>query len=76
MRILYFAKVAEQVGETQETVALPPQVVDVRGLLAWLRSRGGHWERALADGRVQVLVDRQQTTPDTPVRDGSEVAIV
>jgi molybdopterin synthase sulfur carrier subunit len=76
MRILYFAKVAEKVGETQETVTLPPEVRDVRGLLAWLRGRGADWDKALADDRVQVLVDRQQTTPDTAVSDRNEVAIV
>ncbi len=76
MRILYFATVAEKVGETQENIPLPPEVRDVRGLLTWLRGRGVEWEQALAEGRVQVLVDRQQTTPDTLVSDRNEVAIV
>lgn len=76
MRILYFAAVAEKVGETQENIPLPPEVRDVRGLLVWLRGRGADWEKALAEGRVQVLVDRQQTTLDTAVSDRNEVAIV
>ena len=76
MRILYFATVAEKVGETQENIPLPPEIHDVRGLLAWLRRRGADWEQALAEGRVQVLVDRQQTTPDTAVSDRNEVAFV
>ena len=52
MRILYFAAVAEKVGETQENISLPPEVRDVRGLLTWLRGRGADWEKALAEGRV------------------------
>ena len=46
------------------------------GLLAQLRSRGGVWEKVLAEERVQVLVSRQFATPESPVKAGDEVGLV
>jgi molybdopterin converting factor small subunit len=48
----------------------------VRGLLAHLRARGGVWEKALAEDKVQVLVDKQFSTPETKISDANAIAIV
>jgi molybdopterin converting factor small subunit len=48
----------------------------VRAQLAWLRTRGASWERALADGVVQVTVNRQFSRPETKIGNGNEIAIV
>lgn len=75
-RILYFAYLVDKLGRAQEDLPLPETVLDVRGLLAWLRMRGGIWEKALADDKVRVLVNKQFAELDTKIVDGNEIAIV
>lgn len=75
-RILYFAYLVDKLGRAQEELPLPETVQDVRGLLAWLRGRGDIWEKALADDKVRVLVNKQFAEPDTKLADSNEIAIV
>lgn len=75
-RILYFAYLVDKLGRSQEDLALPAGVQDVRGLLEHLRARGGVWEQALADGKVQVLVNKQFSLPETSISDADVIAIV
>jgi sulfur-carrier protein len=75
-RILYFAYLVDKLGTASEEVALPESVTDLRGLLAWLRGRGGNWATALADDKVKVTVNRQFASLDTPINDKQEIAIV
>jgi molybdopterin synthase sulfur carrier subunit len=75
-RILYFAALVDQLERASETVTLPPDVTNVRALLAWLRVRGGRWEQRLVERGVQVTVDRQFAVPETRVTDDSEIGIV
>ena len=74
--ILYFASLVDKLGSSSEEVALPATVTDVRALLAWLRTRGGKWERALADDAVRVTVNRQFSVPETKIDDTMEIAII
>ncbi len=76
LRILYFGRLPDLLGRASEELALPAGVGDVRGLLAHLRRRGGAWERALAEEAVKVTVNREFASPETPVADGDEVALV
>ena len=75
-KILYFASLVDKLGSSSEEVTLPPAVTDVRALLTWLRARGMGWERALAEGMVQVTVNRQFANPETKIDDSAEIAIV
>ena len=75
-RILYFAYLVDKLGRAQEDLALPATVQDVRGLLAQLRARGVAWDKALAEDKVQVLVNKQFSTPETKITDADVVAIV
>jgi len=75
-RILYFAYLVDKLGRTQENMTLPATAQDVRGLLAHLRARGGVWENALTEDKVQVLVNKQFSTPETTISDTDVVAIV
>jgi molybdopterin synthase sulfur carrier subunit len=73
--VLYFASLREAVGCSRETLALPPGVATAGRLREHLRGRGGAWGDALADGRIlRVAVDQTMAGPDTPLRDGAEVA--
>jgi len=75
-RILYFAYLVDKLGRAQEDLTLPASVQDVRGLLAQLRTRGGVWEQALAEDKVQVLVNKQFSTAETKITDDQVIAIV
>lgn len=72
----HFSYLVSKLGKASEELALAEPVTDVRGLLAQLRARGGVWEKALAEDRVQVLVNRQFATPDTRIASSDEVGLV
>ncbi len=76
MRLLYFAWLRARIGRAEEVVPLPPQVTDVAGLLAWLRTRGDGYAAALQDlAVVRVAVNPDYVGPDHPVHDGDEIAL-
>lgn len=75
-KILYFSILVDKFGRAEEEVSLPGSVTDVRTLLAWLRTRGGNWEKALREDAVKVTVNRQFAEVDTAVNDKMEIAIV
>ncbi len=75
-KILYFADLVDKLGCAAEDVALPASVNDVRALLAWLRARGGNWERALAEDAVRVTVNKQFVTLETKIDNACEIALI
>jgi sulfur-carrier protein len=75
LRILYFAWLRERVGVAEEEVAVPPEVRDVAGLIAWLRGRSaGHAAAFSVERSVRCAVNQDFAAPDAPVRAGDEVA--
>lgn len=76
IRLLYFARLRETFGKEAEEVTLPEGIVDVAGLTAWLRRRGGAWEAELAAGRAyRVAVNQDMANAATHLSAGAEVAI-
>jgi sulfur-carrier protein len=76
VRVLYFAWLRARIGCAEEELALPPEIRDVTGLLAWLRARGPRHAEALRDlSVVRVAVNQDYVGGEHPVRDGDEVAI-
>lgn len=75
IELRFFASVREQVGTGAERAEVPADVCTVGDLRAWLRTRGGQWAEALADGRaLRMAVDHAVARTDTPLADGCEVA--
>jgi len=75
MRLLYFAWLRQRIGLSDETPDVPPEVTDVAGLVAWLRTRGPGYAEAFADPSVVKAAVNQEHVPfDHPVRPGDEVA--
>jgi sulfur-carrier protein len=75
VKVLYFARLREDLGCAEETIVLPPGVDTVAGLRAHLMARGSPWRQGLAQGRaLQVAVNQDVAQPDTPVNAGDEVA--
>ena len=75
MKILYFAWLRDKAGIAEEDRARPGGVTDVKGLIEWLRGRGGGCAAALSDlSVVRVAVNQEYVALDHPVGPGDEVA--
>ena len=75
LRVVFFARLREDLGTGSEQLTLPPGVSTVAGLRAHLAERGGNWAVALAHGKaVRVAVNQEMAQPGTPVKAGDEVA--
>lgn len=76
IRILYFARLREAFGTSQESVELPAGMATLGDLLDWLRARGGAWAEQLAAGRAyRVAVNQDLAGPEVRLQDDDEVAI-
>ena len=75
INLRFFAGVREAVGTASETVALPEGVATVGAVREFLIARGGAWATTLAHDRaLRMAFDHVMCEPDTPIRDGGEVA--
>jgi molybdopterin synthase sulfur carrier subunit len=75
IRILYFARLREDMGIGGEMFELPAEASDVKSLRAQLVARGGASAAALGAGKaVRVSVNQDIARDDTPIKPGDEVA--
>ena len=75
IEILYFARLRERVGVGRESLELPAGLATAADLMAHLQSRGTPWAEALGgDERILVAVNQTLASPQSPIRDGDEVA--
>jgi molybdopterin synthase sulfur carrier subunit len=75
VKLLFFARLREDLGTSAEEMALPPGVTTVASLRAHLMARGGAWSSVLANGKaLRVAVNQEMADPATPVKAGDEVA--
>lgn len=74
IQLRYFASIREDLGLASE--GLDTQAQTVAHLLAELRSRGGAYAQALAEGRpVRVAVNQVMARGDAALSDGAEVGL-
>jgi molybdopterin synthase sulfur carrier subunit len=75
LKLVFFARLREELGTGTEELALPDGVGTVSALRAHLAARGGAWSATLAQGKaVRVAVNHAMAQPGTPVKAGDEVA--
>jgi len=75
VKLLYFFKLVDLLGCSQEELKLPEGVVSVAGLLAWLGQRGEVYRTALADGSgLQITVNKKFVEPESAIANGDEIA--
>jgi molybdopterin synthase sulfur carrier subunit len=75
VKILYFARLREDVGRSEEEIDLPESVGNVKELRSYLVSRGGAWAVALAFGKaVRVSVNHDLARDGSAVKAGDEIA--
>ena len=76
IRLLYFARLKENLGSSGEAFALPSTVRTVRELIDLLRERGDVWQSELAPGKaIRVAINQAIANLDAAVSDGDEVAL-
>ncbi len=75
IKLLFFARLREQLGVDAEVLELPPGAWTVASLRTHLRSRGAAWAEALAEGKaIRAAVNQQMAPAEAAVPDGAEVA--
>ncbi|HEC16405.1 MAG TPA: molybdopterin converting factor subunit 1 [Sedimenticola sp.] len=74
IRILYFARLREQLQTDSERLELPADITDIAALSRLLRARGGVWEEAFSGPTLMSAVNQEVANPDTAIADGDEVA--
>lgn len=75
-KILYFSTLAERLGKTAEELKLPPNVQDLRGLLAFLRKRGEEWPVYLVDDKIQATVNKNFAELSAGINDQDEIGLM
>lgn len=76
MKILWFAWFRTRVGAAEEHVEKPPEVVDVRGLIDWLKTRSPGHAAALQDASVvRVAVNQEYVKLDRRIEEDDEIAL-
>ena len=75
VKVLFFAGLREQLGTPGEEIELPGGIATVGGLRAHLRSRGGVYEKVLAEkSLVRAAVNQDMVQPTAAIKAGDEVA--
>jgi molybdopterin synthase sulfur carrier subunit len=75
IRVLYFARVREQLASPGEDLPADPSLATAADLIERLRARGATWEEVFGpDQRVLVAINQELARPETSIADGDEVA--
>jgi molybdopterin synthase sulfur carrier subunit len=75
IQLKVFASLRESLGTSGETVVLPAGVVTAGDVRAFLRSRGGVWAEALAEGKsLRIACNQQMVNASAPLSEGCELA--
>lgn len=75
MKLIYFARIREQLQLDEEELALPADVTTIAQLITWLgQQRGDLWCRVLQAPDLICALNQEVTGPDASVSDKDEVA--
>ncbi len=74
IRILYFASLKDRLHLDMEQLDLPSDILDIRGLMVYLRQRGGIWAQVFAEDQpVLCALNQEMARLDTPLSDDEEI---
>lgn len=74
IRVLFFARLREQLGESGLDLPAEEAGASVGELLTRLRERDPRWSEALGETNLLCAVNHQQATHSDSLADGDEVA--
>jgi len=76
LNIAYFAWVRERMGIAEEVVDVPPDIVDIGALVAWLAARDDRGALAFAEPQlIRAAIDGVMMGPGAPLSGAREVAL-
>ena len=74
LRIIYFAKLAEQLKTSSEELDINEAEFSVAQLISLLSQRGEHWQTALHDKGTRCAINQQIAFPSSVINHDAEVA--
>ena len=76
LTILYFAWVRERIGQAEDVVTIPPELVTIAALITSPAARGGRYAEAMAaPERLRAAIDHNFVGLDALLAGAREVAI-
>lgn len=75
IKVNYFAWVRERIGIESEEVSPPGEVVTVRDLVGWLKTRGDEYAYAFENEKIiRAALDKKHVKPDVAIAGAREIA--
>ena len=74
VKVLFFARLREQLGSAGEEVELASGVTTVAQLRAQLTARSTEWRESLENRNLRIAVNQDMAQSDTVLKAGDEVA--
>lgn len=74
MKLVYFARVREQLGCDEEDLALPADIGTLAELIGWLAQRGEPWCTVLTAPDLICALNQEVAGPEAALCDNDEVA--
>lgn len=73
---MYFARLKESLGLSNEMVTIPSEVNDVAKLIQWLSTRGALWEKEFGGARpIRAAINLKLVSNTAEINDGNEIAL-
>jgi molybdopterin synthase sulfur carrier subunit len=74
-KLLYFARMRQIIGKTEENIAIPADVTTVSGLIDFLKGRDDAYASAFADPRIiRAAIDQAHVPLDASIMGAREIA--
>ena len=74
-KILYFARMRQIIGKTEENITIPADVTTVSGLIDFLKGRDDAYASAFADPRIiRAAIDQAHAPLDASISGAREIA--
>ena len=74
-KLLYFARMRQIIGKSEEDVAIPADVTTVSRLIDFLKERDDAYASAFADPRIiRAAIDQAHAPLDAPIKGAREIA--
>ncbi|WOC15103.1 molybdopterin converting factor subunit 1 [Pseudochrobactrum sp. MP213Fo] len=76
VKLVYFAWVREQIGRSEELLALPAEITTVAGLLQYLSGLGENYAQALRfPDVIRVAINQEHVDHDALIAGAAEIAL-
>lgn len=76
IKVFYFSWLVNKTGKQEEKIILPPSIVDIEGLLAYLQRRRPDLAPLFDKERIRPTINKQFAEMFTRLEHGDEVALV